>query len=201
MTDITSATGLESVSKEYAARSPRLSVQEAYWGYTIRTQNAPRLSILMLQAGAMLTGAACLAAAIGLQVLPQAIVAANDPLFKDVASVLFAAVAALLLWFASRGTTPELQVDTTLGEVREVVRNRAGKATLLGRYGFDAIGGVFLDRQVGPKNEATLVLRYQNTAQTLHVASGPIAPLEMLRDRLGRDLILSGRAAPIRAAA
>ena len=78
-----------------------------------------------------------------------------------------------------------------MGEVREVVRNRAGKSTLIGRYGFDSIGGVFIDRANAPSPDvATLVLRYRNTAQTLPVVRGEVSTLEALRNRLGKDLMM-----------
>ncbi len=102
------------------------------------------------------------------------------------------------MWFASRGTKLEVQIDTAQGEVREIVRNRAGRPSLLGSYGFDAIGGVFIDRINGqdrlPMGHAVLVLRYLNTAQTMPVAAGREDDLAPLRDRLGRDLMVKTRA-------
>jgi len=65
---------------------------------------------------------------------------------------------------------------------------------VLGVYGFDAIGGVFIDRREGAMSE--LVLRYRNTPQTLHVARGHVLTLERLRDRLGQDLMLGNQPAP-----
>ena len=56
-------------------------------------------------------------------------------------------------------------------------------------YGFDTIGGVFLDynEETGKSN---LVLRYRNTVQTVPVAEGTEAQLIGLRDRLGHDLMV-----------
>ncbi len=84
-----------------------------------------------------------------------------------------------------------VEVDLRLGEVREVLSNRAGRTAVLSRYGFDAIGGVHLMRSgMGRSDASTLVLRYRNTSQVLRVAAGPEAALFGLRDRLGRDLMV-----------
>lgn len=193
------------VSKELAAKAPRFELDETYWGYIIRGNDGPGFSIAVLQGLAMFVGASFIAVALGLLLVPQMLSGSVDLLMRAVAAVLFGATAVFLLWFATRGVETEIQIDNTLGEVREVVRHRAGQSTLVGRYGFDAIGGVFLDRSVGGKGEAALMLRYRNTSQVLPVARGSIPALEALRNRLGQDLILDvvepGKAAPTPVAA
>ena len=77
----------------------------------------------------------------------------------------------------------------SVGEVREVICNRAGKPTTVGCYGFDTIGGVFLEYNEDHET-ASLVLRYRNTSQTVHVAEGTEAQLISLRDRLAQDLMV-----------
>lgn len=189
-----------SVSNESAAAAPRFELDETYWGYIIRSNEGPGVSIAVLQGLAMFFGACFIAVAIGLLMIPTAMSGSVDFAMRGVAAVLFTALAVFLLWFATRGVQTEIHVDNSLGEVREVIRNRAGKSTLVGRYGFDAIGGVFLDRTVGSESEATLMLRYRNTSQVLPVARGKVASLEALRNRLGQDLILDvqepGKTAP-----
>ncbi|SEW03973.1 hypothetical protein SAMN04488515_0772 [Cognatiyoonia koreensis] len=190
MTDTFDPTMGPTVSKELAASAPRFELDETYWGYIIRSNDGPGFSIAVLQGLAMFFGACFIAVAIGLMVVPQAMSGSLDIMMRGVAAILFSGVAALLLWFATRGVQTELQIDNSLGEVREVMRNRAGKSTLVGRYGFDAIGAVFLDRAVGGKDEAALMLRYRNTSQVLPVARGSVTALEALRNRLGQDLII-----------
>ena len=180
------------------AEPPSFSIAETYWGYIIQARSAPPVAVILLQVLAWALGLSLAVAAAGVWVLPQTADAVELLPLRAGASLIFGAFAALLLWFASRGTEAELQVDTAQGELREIVRNRAGRPTLLGRYGFDAIGGVFIDRKAGGR--ALLVLRYQNTAQILQVADGPEGALIGLRDRLGRDLMLKSRLGTLRQA-
>jgi hypothetical protein len=172
------------------ATAVRLQIDETYWGYIIRTEEADPALLVIGQLVAWCFGAGFAVAALGLWMIPAMTFGGDALSMRLGASVVFGAMSFLLLWFASRGARTELQVDTSLGEVREVVRNRAGRATLLGRYGFDSIGGIFLDRKTGKSGEACLVMRYRNTAQVLPVARGPQAHLERLRDRMGRDLLV-----------
>lgn len=195
MTDMPNLKGAVNVGNQFQARRPTFEIEDAHWGYTIRGAQGTRASVVVLQAVCLLLGASGIAVGLGLMVLPGVLAGSADPLFRTVAAILAAAVGAYLLWFSTRGTVSEIQIDTSRGEVREVIRNRAGRQTLVGRYGFDAIGGVFMDRQERPRGQAHLVLRYRNTAQTLQVATGTEAALSDLRDRLGRDLILTPGAA------
>ena len=172
----------------------RFDIDEAFWGYTVRSTEAPPMALVFAQAVAWMIGVACLISTLGLWLIPSGTVTVGVMGMKLGATVLALAMAAFCLWFASRGSDSELQIDTHKGEVREMVRNRAGRATLIGRYGFDAIGSVFIDhgarRARDGSGDGILVLRYRNTAQTLRVASGTLEALMPLRDRLGRDLML-----------
>ncbi|MEY1555159.1 hypothetical protein AB3Y40_05945 [Yoonia sp. R2331] len=190
MSDVSNVVRPITIDAELAPRKKSFAVDETYWGYIIRNTEGPKIGTVVLQAASMFFGAAFVAAGLGLLLLPEVLAGAVDLTIRAMAAVIFFGLAAYLLWFASRGTESELQIDTSLGEVREVVRNRAGRSTLIGRYGFDSIGGVFLDRANAPRNQAVLVLRYRNTAQTLPVVGGRIDALEPLRDRLGRDMMM-----------
>ena len=159
-------------------------LEEAYWGYRIVPQGRLPLVPVLLQSVAMITGATFFAAAAVLALLAGP----SEMMFRVPVIVVLGALGIALMWFASRGTAIQIEVDTINGEVREVVRNRTGAVTVLARYGFDCIGSVFIVRPEG--RGPTLVLRYRNTARTLTVASGHEAALARLRDRVGRDLIV-----------
>ena len=191
MTDVSHSSAARYVGNEYAAPVPQFSVDETYWGYVIRPQGRPRLFIQVQQYLAAIIGAGFLATAFGMFLVPELTVGTLDIPMRAGSAIIFAGIAAFCLWFASRGSVSELQIDNNQGEVREVVRNRAGKSSLLGVYGFDAIGGVFIERAQGEQSE--LVLRYRNTSQKFHVARGHAATLERLRDRLGQDLMLGNQ--------
>ncbi|MCA1776136.1 MAG: hypothetical protein LC676_11150 [Loktanella sp.] len=192
MTDIAHFQRGGATRRRGRAAGPSFWVNETFWGYVVRAEGRPSPVVLVTQALSMLIAAAMIVVAFGLWLSPASFVESSDLVFRGVASVTLVATAAVLLWHASRGTKVELQVDLNMAEVREVVNNRAGRATLLGRHGFDAIGGVFIDRSRG-RGASTLCLRYRNTSQMLFVASGDDADLEGLCGRLGRDLVLDRR--------
>ncbi|NCO85152.1 MAG: hypothetical protein GW886_00800 [Rhodobacterales bacterium] len=165
-------------------------VDEAYWGYVVRQADEDPLSVRILMGLAWGAGIVFAVGALGLWLMPQSVISADLIGMKMGASVLMAGFAAFFLWYASRGTRTELQVDTSLGEVREVVRNQTGKPSLVGRYGFDAIGGVYLERAAGGPGDTCLVLRHGNGGQLLPVAWGHESQLVALRDRMGHDMMV-----------
>ena len=176
------------ISSQSATVHATFSLDETYWGYIIRAEEPVPAGVTVAQWLSWILGASFAIAALGLWVLPQAMLSGDSLGLKIGASTVMAGFAILLLWFSSRGTEAELQIDTSLGEIREVTRNRAGRSTLLARYGFDSIGGVHVDRS-GPRPR--LVMRYGNTAQVVPVCAGSEDELSLLRNRLGRDVVLN----------
>jgi len=166
-----------------------MSLDETYWGYIIRDTRRDNGLLFAMQAVAGLMAASFACATVGLWALPSMAFTGVALMSKALLSFFFLGMAGVLSWYASRGSRSEMQIDLRLGEVREVVRNRAGRSTLISRYGFDAIGGTLLESGKRSNGQATLKIRYRNTAQTIEVARGPIGLLEALRDRLGRDLL------------
>ncbi len=171
------------------ANTSTFEVEDTYWGYIVRSKRGPALGVLVSQVVSYFFGACFLTACFGILLMPTMMFDGGFGAIRIGAATLMGAVAAYLLWFASRGTRAELQVDNSVGEIREVIRNRAGRPTTVGCYGFDTIGGVFMeeDAESGLSN---LVLRYRNTVQTVPVAEGTEAQLIRLRDRLGQDLMV-----------
>jgi hypothetical protein len=170
------------------AKPSTFSVEDIYWGYMIRSGRGPSFGVAIGQAVSFFFGVCFLTASLGILVLPTLFFDGDLGVMRIGSAALFGAMAAYLLWFASRGTRTEVHVDTSLAEIRDVVCNRAGKPTTVGAYGFDTIGGVFVEH-----NDATglaqLVLRYRNTSQTVCVAEGTDAQLIPLRDRHAQDLL------------
>ena len=125
----------------------------------------------------------------------------GPPVLLQVAQGLVLALgAALLLWFATRGSTVELQVDLLRGELREAVRHRAGRPTVLGRHGLDSGATLSIHRGAGA---ASLILRFGPERPGLCIARGPEGALLALRRRLEEDLLQRGATIlrPARAAA
>ena len=166
------------------------AIDETYWGYVVRGTDGVPMRVQIAQGMAWFTGICFAIAALGMWAIPMTQFQGEVLPMKLGTTIVMVGFAAYLLWFASRGTHSELQFDTRLGEVREIVRNQAGRPTLIGRYGFDAIGGVHIDRSATRHGQACLVLRQGNTAQFIPVAWAQERQLLGLRDRLGMDLMI-----------
>ncbi|MEL6683044.1 MAG: hypothetical protein AAFQ09_10425 [Pseudomonadota bacterium] len=172
------------------AKPSSFTVEEIFWGYIIRSGRGPSLGVAVAQAVCFFFGVCLLTAAVGILVLPALFFDGGIGTMRLGAAALFGGTASYLLWFASRGTQAEVHVDTSVGEVREVICNRAGKPTNVGAYGFDTIGGIYLNTD-DSTGRAVLSLRYRNTSQTVMVAEGTEAQLVGLRDRLAADLMVT----------
>lgn len=169
------------------------AVTETFWGYRIAGRQAP-MWLVGLQGLWWTLGLGFGLVAIGIWVAPGAGSGAGLLAFKLGASVPLAALAALLLAHAGRGTTLAVEVDLRLGEVREVITSRTGRAAVLARHGFDAVAEVTLARMAGGGDAAMLVLRLREDGERVPVARGSALLLTGLQERLERDLMLGRRA-------
>lgn len=169
------------------------AVDQTYWGYILRSTEPVPVLMVLLQALSWAAAVGFLLASFGLWVVPGSLAGDGVLGLKMGASAILGGMSALLFLFAGRGLRSEVQIDTSLGEVREVARSQSGRSSLIARHGFDSIGGVFLDRSAAhgalPDGHAWLVLRLGNSGQTLPIIAGPEASLARLRDRIGRDLL------------
>ncbi len=173
-----------------AAEQSSFAVDETYWGYVVRCTEAESSWVQIAQGMAWFLGICFAIAALGLWAVPMTQFGAEILPMKLGATFVLSGIAVYFLWYASRGTHSEMQIDTSLGEVREIVRNQAGRPTLLGRHGFDAFGGVSIERTPHQHGHARLMLHYGNSGQFMIVAWGQEADLVALRDRMGHDMML-----------
>jgi len=82
--------------------APPFSVEDAYWGYIIRSNKGESLGFVVLQSVSFLLGAGALIAALGMIALSPLVFGAALTPFRLMAAVLLGAGAAYLLWFAHR---------------------------------------------------------------------------------------------------
>ena len=186
MTDMTNV--IDTVFQQPAAKTEvsEINVRDMYWGYVVEKEDGSQLSTVILQLVAMLLGAGCFAASIGLTVFS---VGPVDLMSRGAVAAFFFGLSVCLLWFASRVITSELHIDRSQAEVREIVHGYTGRSTVAGRFNFDSIGGVFLDRTHSPAGRAVLTLRYRETAQTVPLMSGDVVTLTPLCARIYEDLL------------
>ena len=189
MSNTPSTTATQRPSSAGQSHCDGFSVEETHWGYIVRSAGHNGHGLILSQSLSLLTGAALLAAAIGMWLIPGMLVGVDALMMRMFATIVFVSAAAMLLWYSSRGVVSEIQIDNGRGEIREVIRNHAGKMSLLACYSFDSIGGVFME-PTGTQESASLVLRYRNSSDTVEVASGLEAELAELRDRISRDVIV-----------
>lgn len=165
-------------------------VRQSFWGYVIRGTDGPPILLQITQGLVLSLGAAAAAASLAVAVLaPEA----GAPSFMRLgASAVLMALALLLLRYATRGGVVELHVDLARGELREVVRHRVGRATTLGRHGFDPSASLHIRRGGPPGAPRTLVLHHRGNPEGICVAHGPEHALVALRIRLQHDMLLRG---------
>jgi hypothetical protein len=157
-------------------------------GYVVRAAEGPPLLLQLVQGVALAFGAALAAAALMIVAWPLGLGLGLTGFHGGLAT-LTGAGAALLLWFATRGGTVELEVDLARGELREIVRHRAGPPSVLARHGLDGGAALAVHRGAG---EPSLILRFGPDRPGLCIARGPEPALLALRARLESDLLAQG---------
>ena len=92
----------------------------------------------------------------------------------------------LTIRLASCGLTTFFQVDLVKRELRRVTMARTGARTRRERYPFEAFDSVFIDRS---RPVARLCVRFAGKPGRIVLANGGDRELELLRDRLARDML------------
>lgn len=164
----------------------RPKVSEYYWGYEVAmTEHVVDLSVLARGVAALLIFP-FLMAAFGVWLVPATALIGGPVLAKAAASLALLASGAILAKFASRGTRVRVQVDTSTGELREVVSGPFGAIVTLSHYGVDTVRTV----QVVASNIEPRIGQVQITLSdgvTFAAGDGAVAALVALRDRLACD--------------
>lgn len=189
MTDATSNFELTGRVAAEKAKPQSFVVENAHWGYTVRTIAGTSRGLMVAQTISMIFGAAFLAGAIGMWLLPMLTLGADAIHLRTIATILFVGLATLLLWYGTRGVLSQIHIDTSRGEIREVARSRAGRTTVIGCYGFDSVGGIFMEPAANGTS-LDLVLRYRDGSDPLIVATGTEAELKSLREQITRDVVV-----------
>ena len=168
------------------APAPAFRVHKAFWGYVVRGNGGPPMLLQVAQGIVLALGAAFAAGALAL--LP---VGGDglDPARAGLAIALIS-LSLLMLWFATRGGVVELQFDLARGELRELVRHRIGRATLVGRHGLGSGATLLVDRGRAARGHACLILRLRGE-EGLCIAEGPEDAILELRRRLDPELRLT----------
>ncbi len=165
-------------------------VEESYWGFSVRSTTQAPLSFYVNQGLSLSLGAGFVAAVVGLLIVPSAVIQSDSMTMRLGLGVFFAILAWVLISYANRGVTSELQIDCNLCEVREVLKNRISKSTLVGQYGFDSFNAVSISRRGNDPQNVELFLTSKDPSQHLMVARGTEAQIGALYGRMTRDMML-----------
>jgi hypothetical protein len=135
-------------TESYQARSNhdpmsmRPNVTEHFWGYEVRpNEKLVNISVLLRAIYGFLT-VATLIASLGVWLLPATVFGAQALVTKMTVSLLLICAAWVLARVVARGSCVRVQIDTAVGEVREVVDGLFQRDIVLAHYGFDAIDAV-----------------------------------------------------------
>lgn len=181
---------------QFARQSPvlaRPAVSEHYWGYEISKRiQVIDLAVLTRAVAGFLT-IACFVSAIMVWLVPAMAFTGDVMMGKALASVGMACLGSLMFRFVGRGTRMRVQVDTSVGEIREVVSGMFGSTIVLSNYGLDAIEAV--DVAVSRKDPAFGQLHVAlKDGPVLPVGDGSVVGLGPLRDKIANDCGLESNA-------
>ena len=168
------------------------AIRATFWGYVIAPEAPSRTGAMQVFQIACIVAAVALAGG-GLTVL----FLGGEPFtgtLRPFIAWMALALAVPLAWFGTRGDRVEIEIDLSLGEVREIVRNRAGGPSLLGRYGFDTLDG--LDVALKRGGGGRLHLWRRGEKRPIELLRGPAPALEEIARQLRHDMETgSGRVA------
>jgi len=162
--------------------------EAAHWGYAIRDGGCVFGLRAIMAAVARFVGAILLMASVGLWILPDSVYGAEIFAMKLGAMVLFTVVGGYLVWAGSTPGHLEFQIDVHHGQIRVGRRDIRGGFRLATRLDFDDIASVYMLRSKDHTKPTRLFLRLVGSDAALEVAKGPEPDLDILRDRLTRDL-------------
>ena len=156
-------------------------------GYRVQRVLALPYGVIIGQIISYVLGVGFAVAALGVLLLPVLFFDGDITAMRIGSAGLMGALAAYLLWFASRGTHSEVHVDLDAGVVREVIPHRGGAETEEARYEISLLSGVFREASE-TSGVYDLVVRSQMSDRPLWVARGTPTQLAPLQAKLEQDL-------------
>ena len=164
----------------------RPNVTEHFWGFEVRpNEQVLDLAVLMRALTGFLAGAAFIAA-LGIWLLPSTAFVESAFSSKLIVSVLLMIGAVLLARVAARGTHVRVQLDTSAGEIREVVDGAFGGNLVLATYGLDAVEAVGVVESAKNRGFGQVQIRVRG-ANAISAGDGAVSALATLRNRIAND--------------
>lgn len=168
----------------------RPNVREHFWGYEVRPNEQIIGIAFLFRSICGLLSVSSLASVIGVWLVPAVSFFGDVMIAKTMATLLFLSLAFVSGRMAARGSQVRVQIDTSVGEFREVVDGPVGKDIVLARYGFDAVENIDV-AFARPNNElgqVQVTFKGEGKAKVrIAVGDGMAASLGPLRSRLASD--------------
>jgi len=163
----------------------RPNVEEQHWGYEVRPAQISNRVNTIIRLSSYLVSLAFGIVGILALVWPM-----QDLGLSHKAQGFFAvgslALAALAAHISSSHRSVRIQIDTTVGELREIIESPSRGGQVLARYGFDSIAAVEIVTSAKKSSSGQLQARVNGYGAVL-VADGSISTLRSLGDRLAMD--------------
>lgn len=176
---------------EQAAGAAVSPVRDSFWGFTIAPTEQMDAAELAMRGIVLLFGGAAALAALGLWLVPAVVFAGPALGIKLVGSIMLAAIGALALRHGVRGKAVHLEVDTRLGELREVVTHMTGRTEILSVHGVDTVTGVEMVHAHHAPGRAQLQILVESGARIVAGEGTPFG-LAALQRRIEAALGLDG---------
>lgn len=169
-------------------------IRERFWGYEVRATKLTNLRATCIRLVAI--GMALVFALFGIAALVLPMPAYSGVMGSQWAvAVTSLSLAAIAAHVCSLHRSVRVQIDTSTGEIREVVDSRFGAELVLARYGMDAVSAV--EVIASARNPALGQVHVRVKGQgVVPVGDGAISALRPLRDMLSADCGLDRDDAP-----
>lgn len=179
----------------FAPKSPKAEPQpmtlqpnitQCYWGYEGKLNEQTFSVADIARLAASVFTIAAFVAACGVWLVPDAAFSGGGLSSKAMACAALLCIGALALRFASRGTRVRVQMDTSNGELREVVDGPFGTDIELSSYGLDTVRLVRVVTSSSNRSFGQIQMTLAD-GTTLPFADGSSFALRDLRDRIALD--------------
>lgn len=157
-------------------------------GYTVREADRQIDYARIAEMALYGAGAAFLAAALLHWVLPGSLNVAELVVVKGALSVMFAIAGLLLIWVASRGMRPIVQMDLAKGELRFGTRNLRGFVHLRLVTPLSDVDSLYVDRRKDRNAPGHLCVRLRGHARPVRLVTGDQEELAYLHERICQDV-------------
>lgn len=185
--DINAFATSNAVAAPTEVRSTHPRVADHYWGYVISPNEQVIDIAVLLRWFACLVSPASFVAAVGIWFVPASAFAGDAAVIKMMSSLFLIYSGILMLRFVTRGTLVRLHVDTSNGEIKQVVDGLFRSDVVLASHGMDAISGIDVYQSLTEPMFGQVHLTLKD-GTVLPAGDGSCAELCLLRDRLARDL-------------